>query len=85
MSDPIPGVTDGTKDSEPYSLEDVAAIEAARGKPYARLRRTVEELDKFKQEAREILETLEGGGPAAETLFMLASRGTAKKIRELLK
>lgn len=141
MSEPIPGVTDGTKDDLPYTREDVVAIEAARGKPYHRLRRTVEALEfvaseheaamtrmqqemadlklsldrqlsdkvsleniikslekrldgptgyrsraeKAEAELREILTTLEGGGPVAETMFMLASRGTAKKIRELLK
>lgn len=45
---PIPGVTDGTRDSEPYTLDDVAAIEAQRGKPYTRLRATVAERDALK-------------------------------------
>jgi hypothetical protein len=39
---PIPGVTDGTRDNEPYTLEDCEAIEKVRGKPYTRLRTTVE-------------------------------------------
>ena len=48
---PIPGVTDGTRDNEPYTLEDCAAIEAKRGKPYTRLRRTVEALNSARSRA----------------------------------
>ena len=38
---PIPGVTDGSREYEPYTLDEVALIEAQRGKAYSRLRVTV--------------------------------------------
>ena len=56
---PIPGVTDGTRDNEPYTLEDCAAIEKMRGKPYTRLRTTVEALH---------AEAQNDGGPQASDL-----------------
>lgn len=40
--------------------------------------------ERAETELREVLSVLEGGGPATETLFALAQRGTAKKIRALL-
>ena len=38
---PIPGVTDGSREYEPYTLDEVTLIEAQRGKAYSRLRVTV--------------------------------------------
>lgn len=41
---PIPGVTDGSREHEPYTPEEVALIEAQRGKAYSRLRVTVQRM-----------------------------------------
>ena len=38
---PIPGVTDGSREYEAYTLDEVTLIEAQRGKAYSRLRVTV--------------------------------------------
>lgn len=59
---PVPGLAD----SGPYTLADVEAIEKHRGKPYSRLRETVQQLaaataDAARAELRGPAEEAEGG------------------------
>ena len=44
----------------------------------------IDELEQYRNEAKEILATLSNPGPSTETLLALASRGTAKKLTQLL-
>jgi hypothetical protein len=54
LESPVPGLAE----SGPYSLADVTAIEAHRGKEYARLRATVAERDAAQAEAAALLDFL---------------------------
>lgn len=60
----------------PYSMDDVDAIEEARGKPYPRLRKTVELLERLRREISERDHKRRDGYAQAALTGIIAREGT---------